>query len=548
MGYTQYPNDSGNGVATYATFAAFPATAAAGSLAVALDTDTLYVFDDSTNSWLPIGGTAVPLSVGPIDGAAKNARGLTIGSNTVYTQTFDATFPGMVSSAAQVLSGVKTFNSSPILNSLSASAPLRTDGSKVVSVGSISLVSDVTGNLPLSQTSGSISLVNQVVGNLPLSQTSGSISLVNQVSGNLPLAQTSGSISLLNQVVGILPAANTQVLSSLLGSVSLTGQVSGLLPAANTQPLSSLTGSVSLTGQVSGNLPLSQTSGSISLTNQVVGNLPLSQTSGSISLTSQVVNNLPLSQTSGSISLLNQVREYFPSVVIGSITHSQVAGGAAYNLNWPAAQGGASTVPSNNGSGVLTWASIVTNPTTSLTIGSLTINQTAGGSAYTISLPTTQSSGSGILSNDGLGALSWAQNSPPQSYVPVFTGLGTVASATFFYQIENSHIIIWGTAGAGTVNTAAFSISLPTGRTIGSAFISLTNSSASPGMACGTYAGNGNANSAGFFLTCPASANNLIYGGGVFSGATMLSVAQGSGALVSNRIFSVNIRVPVAPT
>lgn len=99
--------------------------------------------------------------------------------------------------------------------------------------------------------------------------------------------QTQGSISLVNQVVGNLPLSQTQ------GSLSLTTQVVGVLPAANIPPLSSITGSVSLTSQVSGNLPLSQTQGSLSLVNQVVGNLPLSQTSGSLSLINQVKDYFP---------------------------------------------------------------------------------------------------------------------------------------------------------------------------------------------------------------------------------------------------------------
>lgn len=54
---------AGAGVATYANFAAFPPTAGDGSLAVALDTDILYVFNAATMTWLAIAqpGAIVPI-------------------------------------------------------------------------------------------------------------------------------------------------------------------------------------------------------------------------------------------------------------------------------------------------------------------------------------------------------------------------------------------------------------------------------------------------------------------------------------------------------
>lgn len=197
------------------------------------------------------GAGGVSIVMGTFDSIAPTANGATIGSGFLFLQSSTATMPGLVSSASQTIAGIKTFSNQPIFSSLTASSPVRSDGSKGLISGSISLTIDVTGNLPLAQTSGSISLINQVSGSLPLSQTSGSISLVNQVSGSLPIAQTSGSVSLTTQVSGVLPAANTSALSALSGainlstqttsSISLTTQVSGVLPLANggfTNPMS----------------------------------------------------------------------------------------------------------------------------------------------------------------------------------------------------------------------------------------------------------------------------------------------------------------------
>ena len=45
----------GSGVTTYANYAALPGSATDGTLAVTLDTDSLYVFDSATSTWKLIG-------------------------------------------------------------------------------------------------------------------------------------------------------------------------------------------------------------------------------------------------------------------------------------------------------------------------------------------------------------------------------------------------------------------------------------------------------------------------------------------------------------
>lgn len=110
MGYTSYPPASGGGaVSTYANLAAFPVSATNGTLAIALDTDTLYIYDSTTSAWLPIGGPSVPFNIGTLDGAAKNANGATLGSNSIYMQTATSVFPGLISSTSQTFSGQKAF-------------------------------------------------------------------------------------------------------------------------------------------------------------------------------------------------------------------------------------------------------------------------------------------------------------------------------------------------------------------------------------------------------------------------------------------------------
>ena len=60
-----------------------------------------------------------------------------------------ATARGVITTAAQTIAGVKTLTSSPILDSLSASLPLKINGSKAIISALIDLTTDVTGILPI---------------------------------------------------------------------------------------------------------------------------------------------------------------------------------------------------------------------------------------------------------------------------------------------------------------------------------------------------------------------------------------------------------------
>jgi hypothetical protein len=121
--FGQYSGNGGGGVPVYTTFSAFPATANNGSLAVAGDTDTLYVYSSTGMQWEPIGGTAVPLGVGTYDSQAPSAKGLVIANNLIYAQSASGTVPGMVNDVAQTFAGQKTF-STGLTGSLTGAASL----------------------------------------------------------------------------------------------------------------------------------------------------------------------------------------------------------------------------------------------------------------------------------------------------------------------------------------------------------------------------------------------------------------------------------------
>lgn len=133
--------------------------------------DILYASAANTLSKLPIGSNGQVLTVntgnvswqaatggittiGTIDSQTKSANGAVITGSTLVMQTADASNPGLVSTGTQSIAGVKTFtgntNFSGTVNiaSLTASLPVKTDGSKNLSSGAINLASaEVTGTL-----------------------------------------------------------------------------------------------------------------------------------------------------------------------------------------------------------------------------------------------------------------------------------------------------------------------------------------------------------------------------------------------------------------
>jgi len=103
------PGGSGSGIATYSTFAAFPPTAADGAAAIALDTDTLYIFNTGTMTWSPVASPGTLLSIGTINSQTKSANGAVDYRTQLVMQTADTSFPGLVSTGTQSFAGNKTF-------------------------------------------------------------------------------------------------------------------------------------------------------------------------------------------------------------------------------------------------------------------------------------------------------------------------------------------------------------------------------------------------------------------------------------------------------
>lgn len=114
--YTRFPS---GGVATYSTFAAFPASAANGTLALALDTDFLYAYNTTSNMWVLIAGASSVLSVGPLDSQSPSADGAVIHLNNLIMQSASASVAGLVNTVGQTFAGIKNFNSNIFAANLS---------------------------------------------------------------------------------------------------------------------------------------------------------------------------------------------------------------------------------------------------------------------------------------------------------------------------------------------------------------------------------------------------------------------------------------------
>lgn len=117
--YISYSSRNGGGVATYPTFSAFPASASDGALAVALDTDTLYVFNLGSATWLALSAPSAVLSIGPIDSQAPGANGATLNVNAFIMQSASTSVPGLVNNTTQSFSGNKTFTGTISASNLS---------------------------------------------------------------------------------------------------------------------------------------------------------------------------------------------------------------------------------------------------------------------------------------------------------------------------------------------------------------------------------------------------------------------------------------------
>ncbi len=123
-----------------------------GDVRVALSTDHLYVWNAGTSKWIDTG-----ITLASAIGSSPNAAGAVINQVTtgniihqeLQLEPADATHPGVVTTGSQTIAGNKTLTGTTNLSALTASTPLKLDGSKNIISSDIDLTTDVTGVLPI---------------------------------------------------------------------------------------------------------------------------------------------------------------------------------------------------------------------------------------------------------------------------------------------------------------------------------------------------------------------------------------------------------------
>ena len=126
MASYEWPGSGGGvgGITPYPTFSDFPALASDGAAGVALDTDTLYIFNLASTTWFPVATPGDALSIGTFDsGATPSIKGLQIVSNQLIAQSATGSFPGMVNTSTQTFAGTKSFTSAILASDGTQSAP-----------------------------------------------------------------------------------------------------------------------------------------------------------------------------------------------------------------------------------------------------------------------------------------------------------------------------------------------------------------------------------------------------------------------------------------
>lgn len=257
----RYP-PTGGSVPTYINQAALPVTATDGSVAVTIDTDTLWIFNLLMSTWLPVGNPSTVFALGNF-GSTPNAKGLSLSSNTLTMQPADGTHPGGVSITTQTFAGQKTF-STGLTGTLTGAASLNvltsalgnltdagTDGIIVTGgsgaiVGTTSLaqhVADTTHNGYLSSTDWNTFNGKQASGNYITALTGDvTASGPGSVAATLATVNTNtgsfgSSTSIPNFTVngkGLMTAAGSNVVIAPAGTLTGTTLASGVVTSSLT--------------------------------------------------------------------------------------------------------------------------------------------------------------------------------------------------------------------------------------------------------------------------------------------------------------------------
>lgn len=419
----------GGGVSTYANFAAFPASASDGTLALALDTDILYAYNAGGAAWVIIGGPGAALSIGTIDSTTASANGAAILADALIMQSASGTSPGLVNITTQTFAGNKTFSGTIGASNLSGT---NTGDLTLAAVGSspsangASLSGQVLTIQPADGTHpGVITANTQTIGGGKSFTSATSFAAGSAVTAGLYLATDVGTGLWRAGVDSLgITAAGANVVTIGTSGLSVTGALSASTTVtATTQLISSVS---------TGTAPLV-----VSSTTQVA-NLNAATAGSATSATN--ATNVATTQVSSSAS-------YFPLMVASSTNGNQacdLATGLTYNPS-------TNTMTATTFVGALTGnASTATSATTATNATNVATTAKSDNTTYFVPFVGANSS-----SNQGVDVGPMTYN-PSTGALTATSFAGNTAASTITGTTLASNVVTSSLTTVGTIATGVW--------------------------------------------------------------------------------------------
>lgn len=357
------------------------------------------------------GGSGVD-SIGTIDSQTKSADALVISGTTLYTQTADATHPGMVSTGTQTLAGAKTFSTAPILSSLTASTALVLDGSK--NITTLGYTSNNTGSFLVQRDANGNAAFNNVIGTIATIVSAGATTTLSigsaryqKVTGTQ--TQTIKLPDATTLIIGWVFEVNNNSTQSVSVVDNANGAVCTVLSGAYTYIVNTNNGSAAGSWDAHFTIPTNSAWGTNSITIGALGTAGLVRTtSGGVLSSAEISGD---ATTSGSNALtLNTVNSN-----VGTFASATV-----------------------NGKGLITAAGNLTGDITSSGAATTlaTVNSNVGSFGSSTAIPNFTVNGKGLVTAAGTNA--------------VIAPAGTLTGTTLASNVVTSSLTTVGTIGTGT--------------------------------------------------------------------------------------------------
>jgi len=357
--YIRFPN-MGIGVIKVATFADLPLSAANGQLFEALDTNVIYAYNTTSNTFIIVGGPGQSLSIGTIDSETPSADGALINNaSEIIMQSASDTVPGLVNNTVQMFSGDKTIDGDIAADNLSGT---NTGDITLGTANGLDLAAGQILSLDLASTTDTGALSSADWNTFNSKQPAGSYvtSLTGDVTATGPGAAAASLVATSNATLTTLSALSlpgSQVSGNIAGNAA---NVTGTVAVAN--------GGTGQTSYTDGQLLIGNSTGNTLTKASLTAGAGISITPGSGSITiaatgggtvTNVTASSPLASSGGAtpdISLTGII----PLANGGSNKAlTAVAGGVVYmdaDSMEVTAAGTAGQVLTSNGSGAPTWA------------------------------------------------------------------------------------------------------------------------------------------------------------------------------------------------